>query len=61
MENMESIVNLALNSGLAIIITVYFLLRDWKFNSTLTELLGNLKSTLDAMDSMIRRLHNDDL
>jgi len=43
---LEAWVNLAMNSGLAIIIVVYFLLRDWKFQASLQDVLSELKATL---------------
>ena len=46
MEGMESIVNLAMNTGLAVVIVIYFLLRDWKFQQSLTDVLAELKATL---------------
>lgn len=46
MDNIEAWVNLAMNSGLAIVIVVYFLMRDWKFQQTLQEVLSELKATL---------------
>ena len=58
MDSMEQIVSLALNSGLAIVITVYFLLRDWKFQGQLTELMGEFRATLESIKDMIAGYHH---
>lgn len=53
METLELIVNLAINNGMAIAITVYFLLRDWKYQQTLVNLLGSLTSAVDRFNNTI--------
>lgn len=53
METMETIVQLAMNNGMAIVITVYFLIRDWKYQATLTNLLGTLNSAVDRFNATI--------
>lgn len=56
MENIDAIVNLAMNSGMSILITVYFLYRDWKYQGQLIELLGNVSTTLTSLKEIVEVL-----
>lgn len=63
MENIEQIVNLAMNSGMSIMITVYFLYRDWKYQGQLISLMSNISSVLDNLTSVtdgLRRFHENE-
>ena len=53
MEDMEKIISLAMNSGMSILITCYFLYRDWKYQQTLTSLLGTLAAAIDRFNSAL--------
>lgn len=53
MDNIETIINLAMNSGMSLLITCYFLYRDWKYQQTLTSLLGTLSSAIDRFNVLI--------
>ena len=57
MEGIEQIVSLAMNSGMAIVITVYFLIRDWKFQTSMQEMLGEFRATLSEIKDMVRAFH----
>lgn len=54
----EALVNVAMNNGMAIVVTLYFLYRDWKFNSTLLETMTSLKETVTNLNQTVYRLHN---
>lgn len=56
MEGMEQIVNLALNSGMSILITVYFLYRDWKYQSQIVETLAQLNEVMRSTTEAIKTL-----
>lgn len=56
MEGIETIVNLAMNSGMSILITVYFLYRDWKYQGQLIDLLSNVSSTLANLKDIVEVL-----
>ena len=63
MEGIENIVNLAMNSGMSILITVYFLYRDWKYQGQLINLMGNVSSVLSDLKGVteeLRRFHVND-
>ena len=59
----EQIVTLAMNNGMSILITCYFLFRDWKYQEKLTTLLASLDSTIrtfqTAVASFTEELRND--
>lgn len=50
----EQIVNMAMNSGMAVVITVYFLIRDWKYQGNLTNLLTRLEQAIDAFSMIVK-------
>lgn len=56
MEGIEAIVNLAMNSGMSILITVYFLYRDWKYQGQLIDLLSNVSTTLAGLKDIVEVL-----
>ena len=56
MEGIEAIVNLAMNSGMSILITVYFLYRDWKYQGQLIDLLSNVSTTLASLKDIVEVL-----
>lgn len=63
MDNIEQIVNLAMNSGMSIMITVYFLYRDWKYQGQLISLMSNISSVLSNLVGItegLRRFHAND-
>lgn len=49
----DQIVQVALNSGMSVMITVYFLYRDWKFQETLVKLLGSLENSIDRLNQIL--------
>ena len=53
MESMEAFVQLAMNHGMSLLITCYFLYRDWKYQQTLTSLLGNLSAAIDRFNAAV--------
>lgn len=53
---LENVVNLAMNSGMSILITCYFLYRDWKYQAQLVELLGNVSNTLGRLSEVVEVL-----
>lgn len=63
MENIETIVNLAMNSGMSIMITIYFLYRDWKYQGQLINLMSNVSTVLADLKGItegLRRYHEND-
>lgn len=53
MDNIETIVQMAMNSGMSILITCYFLYRDWKYQATLQSLLGTLAAAVDRFNTIV--------
>lgn len=58
-ESFKDILNVAVNYGMSIIITVYFLYRDWKYQGTLTSLLGTLSAAIDRFNSAVDRMGDE--
>lgn len=59
MEGIENIVNVAMNSGMSLLITCYFLFRDWKYQQTLTSLLGSLSAAIDRFIHAVDNIGGD--
>lgn len=51
---MEAMVNLILNSSVAIVVIVYFMFRDWKVMSTLTKTLQELVDSVKDVEQELR-------
>lgn len=61
MEGMQEIVSMASNVGMCVVITAYFLIRDWKFQGTIIEALGKLAAVTEQINQTITRLHKEDV
>lgn len=63
MENsgltIDSLVQLISNVGMCVVITVYFLVRDWKFQGTIIDALAKLTAVTDNINKTIERLHGE--
>lgn len=53
---MDELVNLILNSGVTVVILAYFIYRDFKFMTTLTQTLTTLVDTVEGLKQAINRL-----
>lgn len=51
---MEALVNLILNSSVAIVVIVYFMFRDWKVMATLTKTLQELVDSVKNVEQELR-------
>ena len=63
MENIEQISNLVMNHGMSVIITAYFLFRDWKYQGQLINLLTSVSTVLADLKNIVevlRGYHIDD-
>lgn len=60
MENINEIVSMASNVGMCVVITAYFLIRDWKFQGTIIEALGKLAAVTEQINQTIARLHKEE-
>ena len=58
--NIDNLVQLISNVGMCVVITVYFLVRDWKFQGTIIEALSKLTTVTDNINRTIERLHGGD-
>lgn len=54
---LDDLVQLISNVGMCVVITVYFLVRDWKFQGTIIEALSKLTAVTDSINETIKRLH----
>lgn len=56
--NWDSLVQLASNVGMCVVITIYFLVRDWKFQGTIIEALGKLTAVTETMSKAIDKIND---
>lgn len=49
---MEELVNLFVNNGSSIAIIIYFIYKDYKFNSQITAVLAEIKGVLSALQNL---------
>lgn len=59
--NWDSLIQLISNVGMCVVITLYFLIRDWKFQGTIIEALGKLAAVTENINQTISRLHKEDI
>lgn len=52
---MDEIVNLVLNSSVSIVVIVFFMYRDLKFNTALQQTLTTLVDTVDALKDIVNK------
>lgn len=50
---LNEIVNLVMNSGMAIVVVAYFIVRDWRFQSTLEQTLSTLVNTVNGLKEIL--------
>lgn len=48
---MQSLMDLVLNNGVGVCCIVYFMFRDYKFMTKITELMQSIQDTLDFIKS----------
>lgn len=53
---MNDIVSLFVNNGVAVAVIVYFMIRDYKFISQLTMMIQQLNDTVKDVEDTLRRL-----
>ncbi len=53
---MNDIVSLFVNNGVAVAVIVYFMIRDYKFISQLTLMIQQLNDTVKDVEDTIRRI-----
>lgn len=52
--------DLVANYGMAFMVTIYFLYKDYTFNSNILEVLTGVKDVLSALENTVYRNHNDE-
>lgn len=55
MMEIQEMITLALNSGMAIVVTAYFMFRDYQFMGSLQITLNTLVNTVDALKELVER------
>ena len=48
---MEQIVNLIISNGMGVVLVGYFIYKDYKFNDQITNVLGEIKEVLVALQT----------
>ena len=56
----NEIVNLFVNNGVAVAMVVYFAVRDWKLNSRIQETLVTLVDTVEALKDIVKEGKEDE-
>lgn len=56
---MNTIVELLVNNGIAVVVVAYFLFRDYKWNDELIKTLTTIQNNLISMNNRMRRDMND--
>ena len=57
---LQTLTDIIANYGMAFMVTIYFLYRDWKFNSTLLETMTALKDVVSALETTVHRMHTEE-
>lgn len=55
MLEMNDIVSLFVNNGVAVAVIIYFMIRDYKFISQLTTMIQQLNDTVKDVEDTLRR------
>ena len=53
---MESIINLMVNNGIAVVVVAYFMIRDYKFNNELIKTMTTITDSLNEITEKIKEL-----
>lgn len=56
----NEIVNLFVNNGVAVAMVVYFAIRDWKLNSRIQETLVTLVDTVETLKDIMKEGKEDE-
>lgn len=48
---MEELVNLVMNNGIGIVLVAYFIYKDYKFNESMLNVLGEIRVVLSALNT----------
>lgn len=56
---MNTIVELLVNNGIAVVVVAYFLFRDYKWNDELIKTLTTIQNNLISMNNRMRRDMDD--
>ena len=60
MDTIQQIGNFLMNHGMAAMITIYMLWRDWKYQGQIITLMGKLDSALDNFANILERMRNNE-
>lgn len=55
MENIEAIISIIMNNGVAVALLAYFVYRDNKFMNSLDVTLKTLQTSVDSLTNLIER------
>lgn len=50
MESITGIVEIIQNTGFAVVLMAYFLIKDWKFNQQILDTLGAINTMLNKLE-----------
>lgn len=56
----NEIINLIVNNGVAVAMVVYFAIRDWKLNIRIQETLVTLVDTVEALKDIVKEGNEDE-
>lgn len=52
----QDIIGAVTNYGACFVVMVYFLVRDWKYQNTVIEMMGKLSETMGHVDDFLRSI-----
>lgn len=57
--DMAAIVEFINNTGFAIVLMAYFLIKDWKFNQSMLDLMGEINKVLTKLETWHAKDNSD--
>lgn len=56
---MEQIVELIISNGMSVVLVGYFIFKDYKFNDSITKVLGEIKEVLACLRGQLNGSHDE--
>ena len=53
-DNMNDIVNLIVNNGIAVVVVAYFMIRDYRFNNELIKTMTQIQDNLNTISNKLK-------
>ena len=53
-DNMNDIINLMVNNGIAVVVVAYFMIRDYRFNNELIKTMTQIQDNLNTISNKLK-------